>query len=151
MESMRPSPVPAAALSALALAVSCSAPVPSPKAPASGLAGIRKIQHVVMIMQENRSFDSYFGTFPGADGIPMKNGRPTVCVPDPLAHRCVRPFHDDLDRNVGGPHGPLNAIGDIDGGKMDGFIKQAFAGRIKFCARPGATNPRCAVGPPGTS
>ena len=45
--------------------------------------GIHKIKHVIVVMQENRSFDSYFGTFPGADGIPMKNGNPTVCVPDP--------------------------------------------------------------------
>jgi phospholipase C len=29
--------------------------------------GIHKIKHVIVIMQENRSFDSYFGTFPGAD------------------------------------------------------------------------------------
>ena len=50
---------------------------------APALNGIHKIQHVVIIMQENRSFDSYFGTFPGADGIPMQNGVPTVCVPDP--------------------------------------------------------------------
>ena len=27
--------------------------------------GIQKIQHVIVIMQENRSFDSYFGTYPG--------------------------------------------------------------------------------------
>ena len=40
-------------------------------------AGIHKIKHVVVIMQENRSFDSYFGTYPGADGIPMKDGVPT--------------------------------------------------------------------------
>ena len=33
--------------------------------------GIHKIEHVIVIQQENRSFDSYFGTFPGADGIPM--------------------------------------------------------------------------------
>ena len=113
-----------------------------------GSAGIHTIKHVVVIMQENRSFDSYFGTFPGADGIPMKNGRPTVCVPDPLANRCVRPFHDPHDRNVGGPHGPLNAIREINGGKMDGFIREAFAGRIKFCQRAGATNLRCTGGPP---
>ena len=46
-------------------------------------AGIHKIQHVIVIDQENRSFDHYFGTFPGADGIPMKQGEPTVCVTDP--------------------------------------------------------------------
>ena len=45
--------------------------------------GIHKIQHVIVVMQENRSFDSYFGTYPGADGIPMPDGRPSVCVPDP--------------------------------------------------------------------
>ena len=56
-------------------------------------AGIHKIKHVIIIMQENRSFDSYFGTYPGAAGIPMKNGVPTVCVPDPKTHKCVRPYH----------------------------------------------------------
>ena len=29
----------------------------------------RKIRYVFVIYQENRSFDSYFGTFPGADGL----------------------------------------------------------------------------------
>ncbi len=32
-----------------------------------------KIKHIVVIMQENRSFDSYFGTYPGADGFPRQN------------------------------------------------------------------------------
>jgi len=31
-----------------------------------------RIKHVVIVMQENRSFDSYFGTYPGADGIPRQ-------------------------------------------------------------------------------
>src|SRR5215475_2880879 len=44
-------------------------------------AGIHKIQHVIIVMQENRSFDTYFGTYPSAAGIPMRRGRPTVCVP----------------------------------------------------------------------
>ena len=34
------------------------------------------IQHVIIIMQENRSFDSYFGTYPGADGLAAN-----TCVP----------------------------------------------------------------------
>jgi phospholipase C len=83
-------------------------------------AGIHKIKHVIIIMQENRSFDNYFGTYPGADGIPMKNGVPTVCVPDPRGG-CTHPYHDTADINGGGPHGEVNAIADIDGGKMDGF------------------------------
>ena len=60
--------------------------------------GIHKIRHVIVIMQENRSFDSYFGTFPGADGIPMRNGEPAVCVPDPAGPTCVKPYHDASDQ-----------------------------------------------------
>src|SRR4051794_929442 len=61
----------------------------------TAIADIHKIQHVIVIMQENRSFDSYFGTYPGADGIPMdSSGVPTVCVPNPAKGRCDRPFHD---------------------------------------------------------
>jgi phospholipase C/outer membrane protein assembly factor BamB len=91
----------------------------------SGAQGIHKIKHVIMIMQENRSFDSYFGTYPGADGIPMQNGVPTVCVPDPKAGTCVAPYHDTSVVNTGGPHGVNDSNADIDNGKMDGFIAQA--------------------------
>jgi phospholipase C len=87
------------------------------------VAGIHKIKHVVIIMQENRSFDSYFGTYPGADGIP-----PAVCVPDPMSGGCVSPFHDPADENFGGPHGAAAAAADIDGGQMDGFVGQAEKG-----------------------
>ena len=60
----------------------------------TGPLGILRIRHVIVIMQENRSFDSYFGTYPGADGIPMSDGQPAVCVPDPQLGTCVKPFHD---------------------------------------------------------
>jgi phospholipase C len=96
----------------------------------SELTGIHKIQHVVVIMQENRSFDSYFGTYPGADGIPMHDGRPRLCVPDPQTNGCVRPFHDRHDQNLGGPHSADNAAADIDRGRMDGFIAQQQSGRL---------------------
>ena len=99
-------------------------------APAIAASGIHKIRHVVIIMQENRSFDSYFGTFPGADGIPMRHGVPTVCVPDPLRHRCVRPFHDSHDINYGGPHDQVAYNTDYADGRMNGFIR----------AREGCTN-----------
>jgi phospholipase C len=108
-------------------------------------AGIHKIKHIVVIMQENRSFDSYFGTYPGADGIPMSHGTPTVCVPDPRSGGCQRPFHDSRDLNGGGPHGQLNATADVNGGKMDGFIAQAERGR-RGC---GDTNdPACSANGP---
>jgi phospholipase C len=103
-------------------------------------AGIHKIKHVIVIQQENRSFDSYFGTYPGADGIPVQNGTPTVCVTDPTTGTCVAPYVDHADVNGGGPHAEKNAAADINGGKMDGFIGQAEAGK-KGCLVP--TDPVC--------
>ncbi len=83
-----------------------------------------KIKHVVFIIQENRSFDEYFGTYPSADGIPMQNGAPTVCLPDPKLNQCDKPFYNPLDINVGGPHSTVSAAHDINGGAMDGFVKE---------------------------
>jgi phospholipase C len=91
--------------------------------------GIDKIKHVVIVLQENRSFDSYFGTYPGADGIPMQDGQPTVCLPTAALGTCVRPYHDRQDVNGGGPHGALGFHDDVDGGAMDGFIREAAAAR----------------------
>ena len=90
--------------------------------------GIHKIKHVIVIVQENRSFDSYFGMYPGADGIPKH-----VCVPDPLRGGCERPFHNPKDRNSGGPHDHIDAVRDIAGGRMSGFVRQAEEGRTRFC------------------
>src|SRR5260370_41236665 len=87
--------------------------------------GIHKIKHVIIIMQENRSFDSYFGTYPGAEGFPMRDGVPTVCTPDPKNGGCIKPYHDSQDANGGGPHGSQHSIADVDGGKTDGFGAQA--------------------------
>ncbi len=100
----------------------------------------QKIHHVIVIMQENRSFDHYFGTFPGADGIPMAGGVPTVCVPDPASQTCVKPFHDPSNSNAGGPHDQAASVVDVNEGKMDGFIRQAEAGK-KNCRNP--TDPEC--------
>jgi len=111
-----------------------SAPLVITVVPATG---IHKIRHVVIIMQENRSFDSYFGTFPGADGIPAG-----VCVPDPLSGTCVAPYHDPSDVNYGGPHGDTNATADIDGGAMDGFVSQAEQG---LGCNSATVNPNCSL------
>src|SRR6266568_5581259 len=82
--------------------------------------GIHKIQHIIVIMQENRSFDSYFGTFPGADGIPKG-----VCLPDPRHGGCVRPHPDHRDQNMDDPHGAQAYTHDVNGGKMNGFVAWA--------------------------
>jgi phospholipase C len=106
--------------------------------------GIHKIKHVVVIMQENRSFDSYFGTYPGADGIPMRNGVPAVCLPDPHSGRCVRPFHDRSDLNQGSAHNAAAARHDIAGGKMNGFVAEAR--RVPNHCGGQTVNPFCAAG-----
>ncbi len=100
---------------------------------------IHKIEHVVIIMQENRSFDSYFGTFPGADGIPMRGGVPTVCAPDPTDGTCVKPYLEKSDRNRGGPHAAAASVADVNGGKMNGFVATAQRG-LKRCRDPEAPN-----------
>jgi phospholipase C len=69
------------------------------------------IKHVVIVMQENRSFDHMFGTFPGADGV-------SVGLDDgqrrPLTHLTAQRIPDV-------PHCWVCATTDYNHGKMDGF------------------------------
>ncbi len=143
MTTMGPRRTSIASVSLLALAGAAAfAGTPALAAGTPAPQGIHKIQHVVVIMQENRSFDSYFGTFPGAEGIPMSGGHPAVCVPDPRSGKCVAPYHDSKDVNDGGPHGELAALADIAGGAMNGFI--ARAQQANACTRP--NDPVCTIG-----
>ncbi len=121
----------AALAAAAALAVLVAAPAATAATTAAPV-GMDKIEHVVIIVQENRSFDHYFGTYPGADGIPMTDGTPTVCAPDPRTDECVRPYHDRSLVNTGGPHAQQDFVRDIDHGRMDGFVttaQQALPGK----------------------
>jgi phospholipase C len=108
---------------------------------ASGADGIHKIKHVIVLMQENRSFDSYFGTFPGADGLPRTGGGP--CLPHATGGECVRPFHDSSLVNVGGPHAAVSSDADIAGGAMNGFVATAETAN-KTCKS--FVDPGCAAG-----
>ncbi|HEX4490527.1 MAG TPA: alkaline phosphatase family protein [Acidimicrobiia bacterium] len=85
---------------------------------------INKIDHVVVLMQENRSFDEYFGMYPGADGFTLDDdGQPTNCAPDPRqGNACVPVFHDTEDVDYGAGHSITSYSQDVDDGKMDGFI-----------------------------
>jgi phospholipase C len=102
------------------------------------VAARQHIRHVIIIMQENRSFDNYFGTFPGANGIPAG-----TCVPNsptnPTAG-CTAPFHNTQVVEAGGPHGHFNYLADYDNGKMDGFILQQLRA-VSGCVNP--TSPKC--------
>jgi phospholipase C len=117
----------------VAVAAGCGGGSFSPAAARTG--DIHEIKHVIVIMEENRSFDSYFGTYPGADGIPRKHGVPTVCVPNGVG-QCVKPFLDrNGDDDSGGAHGPLAGQKDVDGGRMDGFIRITDGELIGRCLR----------------
>ncbi len=111
--------------------------------PAHGYDGIHKIKHIIIVMQENRSFDNYFGTYPGADGIVGPDGRITLCVPDPASGACVQPFHAVSAYDTDSGHTQTQAIADIDGGKMDGFIAQAESMLNKDCKDP--NDPECST------
>ena len=78
------------------------------------------LKHIVVIMQENRSFDNYFGTYPGANGIPEG-----VCVPlspDNPKIGCVKPFLSTTAVSADMPHGYQSSIAAYDNGKMDGYM-----------------------------
>lgn len=91
------------------------------------------LKHIIIIVQENRSFDHYFGTFPGAEGFPRRHGRIDVCIPDPILDKCVRPFHTSSQLHEGGPHAEKHSRIDVNGGRMDGFIQTAIDAKI-ICA-----------------
>jgi phospholipase C len=77
------------------------------------------IEHFVVLMQENHSFDNYFGTYPGADGIPKD-----TCMPVGTGARpCVRPFH--LGRHPVPDLGHDRRIHRLQyaHGRMDGFVR----------------------------
>src|SRR2546430_4674143 len=122
-----------------------------------GADALDKINHIVVIYQENHSFDNYLGTFPGADGIANagaagiqvdKSGKPYASLPAPLANAVggVRSPHAHFPAEL--PNGPFlmndyivpddetaNEIHayyrqqyQIDGGKMDRFVAWTDAG-----------------------
>lgn len=130
-----------ALIATLGLALACKSRAQPAAPPDAGTLMQQKIQHVVVIMQENRSFDHYFGTYPGADGLPTNpDGGFSACLPNPDGG-CVAPFHDTNDVNAGGPHGTAAFQRDVNGGAMDGFV-EAQANAARGCTDP--NNPSCA-------
>ena len=94
---------------------------------ASADGDISKVKHVIVVMQENHSFDNYFGALPyvpdGAYHNAGPAGNPRPCSPDD--HQCV----DGLRCHRDGPHGPLVCINknrDDEGGFVKSFHEQTF-------------------------
>ncbi|MGG1948268.1 phosphocholine-specific phospholipase C [Trinickia sp. NRRL B-1857] len=87
---------------------------------------INDVQHVVIFMQENRSFDHYFGTMPGVRGfgdrftIPQPGGVPVWQQSD--GARSLLPFYLDSTKGnallVGGAHSWTDAHAAWDNGRM---------------------------------
>ena len=110
------------ARAALALMLSAVLAGPAAAAPASRPT---PIEHFVVLMQENHSFDNYFGTFPTANGIPAD-----TCMPIGRSARpCVRPFHLGGRSAPDLAHDPRIHRMQYDGGRMDGFIRAASVDR----------------------
>jgi len=78
-----------------------------------------RINHIIWIIQENRSFDNYFGTFPDAEGFPS-----SICLPVlPGSAKCVKPFHMSPNQPIVDlPHDWAGAHAAYDHGAMDGFV-----------------------------
>ena len=87
--------------------------------------GIENLDHLIFIVQENRSFDHYFGTFPGADGIPTKpTDRSESASPTRRsAASAACPYHDTGRSTPAVPTEDGVAGVDINGGAMNGFIR----------------------------
>jgi phospholipase C len=85
---------------------------------ASGQSSI-PIQHFIFIIQENRSFDNYFGSYPGANGIP-----PGTLLPDypggPLVNKPFLTTQGTVPHDL--PHGWINNRIAWHNGTMDGFL-----------------------------
>jgi phospholipase C len=79
-----------------------------------------KIQHVVIIIQENRSFDDLFQAYPGADTVSsglVSTGQAVPLVPVSLKSRY------DIIHRLG------EYLNSYDNGKMDGFDLQPIHGK----------------------
>jgi phospholipase C len=76
------------------------------------------IQHFIFIIQENHSFDNYFGTFPNADGIP-----PLTALPDyPGGPPVNQPFLTNQPSLHDLSHSWVSCELAYDDGAMDGFL-----------------------------
>jgi phospholipase C len=133
------------------VAAACASMAPGPSA-------IDRINHVVVIYQENWSFDGLFGTFPGANGLANagdtvkqtdRDGRPYATLPPSIDNR-ERPPAPDPRIPAGLPVAPFNlglyvkaedTAGNpvhrfyhqqyqINGGKMDRFIPWSGVGGL---------------------
>jgi phospholipase C len=87
--------------------------------------GNGKIKHVVIVMQENRSFDNLFHGYPGADTVNFGFGHGKKYT--------LQPWSLTIPWDIS--HGHIQFLVDYDGGKNDGFNLE-FVGFKNSCAYP---------------
>jgi phospholipase C len=111
----------------VALAVGCllvagvTAAAPAGAQPAgAGRVPATPIEHFVFLMQGDRTFDNYFGTYPDADGLPA--GTCQVLLLTRPENGCVRPF--PLHGRPVNPLAPGKSVLDYQyqDGRMNGFV-----------------------------
>ncbi len=102
-------------------------------ATAPGVGAKTPIQHLIVVIQSGHSFDNYFGTRPGTDGIPKG-----VCLKVAVgSSSCVAPYHLDANQAKAGLSATIHTTRQaIDSNKMDGFVR----------AQPNATIGSIAMG-----
>lgn len=78
------------------------------------------IKHFLVLMQENHSFDNYFGTYPGADGIPADTCMPVD--PEIPEGECIEPHHLGGQPITDLLHNMETFERQYRDGAMDGFV-----------------------------
>ncbi len=79
------------------------------------------IKHFIVVMQQNHTFDNYFGTYPGANGIPDGVCQPTS-VSNPGSAPCVAPYEITDQSITDLSHSDSTFAGQFQNGQMNGFV-----------------------------
>jgi phospholipase C len=136
----------AAALSASALSVLPPSIRKALAIPANNITGsIRDVEHVVILMKENRSFDHYFGTLGGVRGFNDKatlpnEGEASIFQQSTGNGGYIEPFRADSDTtnalNMGGlPHGWPDGHAMWNNGRWDRWIPAKGANTMAYFTR----------------
>ena len=101
-----------------------AAPAAGGNARAELIANLRAhVHHVFVIYQENRSFDSYFGSFPGTDNLATAEARAHGFRQwDGIGHTWITPFLLNEADTQDADHSREALIAKSDNGRMDDFV-----------------------------
>ena len=95
------------------------------------------IHHVFVIYQENRSFDSYFGSFPGVDNLATAEARAHGFRQyDGIGHTWVTPFLLKAADTRDADHSREALLAKADGGRMDHFVSYEETNLVNFSGYP---------------